>query len=306
MMKEPPRWGSEELKAEVEKARALFKLRRLKEPLERWKAAFDQHAEKFRRLFDEFEADDPASLTAEKLARLFSEKLDDALRYLAGPPISADDLKVLAEASLSPGRIARDPEAARRVLDTILLALDPRRFPWIAERREATEPEKAAAILASAALLTVQRVSTDRRTGEKEAQESAVKAFLLGMGFEARPARTINTLADAPGPGEFCGESLVGSRKADVPVRLHDGRLMPIECKVSNSSTNSVKRINNDAEVKAGIWHREFGIRQVVPAAVLSGVFKVHNLIQAQTGGLTLFWAHKLEDLRAFVEATRN
>lgn len=48
------------------------------------------------------------------------------------------------------------------------------------------------------------------------------------------------------------------------------------------------------------------GTRQVVPAAVLAGVYKVHNLIQAQTGGLTLFWSHKLEDLRAFVEATRE
>ena len=80
---------------------------------------------------------------------------------------------------------------------------------------------------------------------------------------------------------------------------------MPIECKVSNSSTNSVKRLNNDAEVNASIWQREFGTRQIVPVAVLSGVFKVHNLEQAQTGGLTLFWAHKLDDMRAFIESTR-
>jgi len=50
---------------------------------------------------------------------------------------------------------------------------------------------------------------------------------------------------------------------------------------------------------------REFGTRLIVPVAVLSGVFKVHNLEQAQTGGLTLFWAHKLDDMRAFIEATR-
>jgi hypothetical protein len=67
-----------------------------------------------------------------------------------------------------------------------------------------------------------------------------------------------------------------------------------------------VKRLNNDAEVKAGVWHREFGTRQVVPAAVLSGVFKVHNLEHAQIGGLTLFWAHKLADMRAFIESTRH
>jgi hypothetical protein len=155
-------------------------------------------------------------------------------------------------------------------------------------------------------LITAQRVRTDRSNEGKEAQEGTVKAFLREMEFVEVPARTIRTLDDAPKVGEFCAESLVGSRKADIPVRLFDGRLMPIECKVSNSSANSVKRLNNDAEVKAGIWHREFGIRQVVPAAVLSGVFKVHNLQQAQTGGLSLFWAHKLMDMRAFIESTRS
>jgi hypothetical protein len=81
---------------------------------------------------------------------------------------------------------------------------------------------------------------------------------------------------------------------------------MPIECKVSNSSTNSVKRLNNDAAVKAGIWLDELGSRQIVPVAVLSGVFKVHNLEQAQERNLTLFWAHKLDDMRSFIQATRR
>ncbi|MGH6990744.1 MAG: XamI family restriction endonuclease, partial [Stellaceae bacterium] len=112
-------------------------------------------------------------------------------------------------------------------------------------------------------------------------------------------------LDDAPARGQFCSESMVGSRKADVPVRLFDGRLMPIECKVSNSELNSVKRINNDAAVKANTWKVEFGINQVVPVAMLSGVFKVSNLVQAQGGGLTMFWAHKLDAMRTFIEATR-
>ena len=98
---------------------------------------------------------------------------------------------------------------------------------------------------------------------------------------------------------------MVGSRKADVPVRLFDGRLMPVECKVSNSALNSVKRINNDAAVKAKTWKFELGVNQVVPVAMLSGVFKVSNLMQAQGDGLTLFWAHKLDSLGEFINATR-
>jgi hypothetical protein len=59
------------------------------------------------------------------------------------------------------------------------------------------------------------------------------------------------------------------------------------------------------AQVKAGIWTREFGTNQVVPAAVLTRVFKVHNPQQAQTGGLTIFWAHELAEMGKFIQSTR-
>ena len=77
-----------------------------------------------------------------------------------------------------------------------------------------------------------------------------------------------------------------------------------IECKVSNSSTNSVKRINNDAAVKAVAWISEFGKLGAVPAAVISGVFKVHNLESAQSAGLTIFWSHALDELGKYLKAT--
>jgi hypothetical protein len=43
----------------------------------------------------------------------------------------------------------------------------------------------------------------------------------------------------------------------------------------------------------------------VVPVALLSGVFKTANLLQAQATGLTLFWSHDLEAMKTFIEATR-
>lgn len=81
---------------------------------------------------------------------------------------------------------------------------------------------------------------------------------------------------------------------------------MPIECKVSNSSTNSVKRLNNDAAVKAVSWKVDFGLRQVVPSAVLSGVYKLHNLIDAQDSGLAIFWSHDLTPLTQWIEHCRT
>ncbi len=99
---------------------------------------------------------------------------------------------------------------------------------------------------------------------------------------------------------------MLGERKADFIVGLWDYRIMAIECKVSNSSTNSVKRLNNDAAVKAEIWYRHFGTKQIVPTAMLSGVYKIHNLMNAQNAGLTLFWAHALSELTEWIEATKS
>ena len=39
--------------------------------------------------------------------------------------------------------------------------------------------------------------------------------------------------------------------KAGTVVRLRDRRVMPIECKVSNSEVNSFKRVNHEAAGKA-------------------------------------------------------
>jgi len=302
----PPRWDGAALEEEAKTAIKLFRDERLLEPLEKWKQALDSNEALFRQLFRVYGLSDPGRLTAARVAEIFSQNLGDALRYIVGPPISKDDLKVLAESTLAPRVLARKEDEAKRVIDIIAQGLDVKRFPWVRERRAPTKAEEAAAVLASAVLFTAQRISTDRRSEGKTAQEAVVRKRLTAMQLKLVKTRAIKTLTDAPDRGSFCAESMVGSRKADIVVRLFDGRLMPIECKVSNSSTNSVKRLNNDAAVKAAVWQREFGTRQVVPTAVLSGVFRVLNLEQAQEGGLTLFWAHRLGELESFVAATRS
>lgn len=231
----------------------------------------------------------------------------DAVRYLAGPPISKDDLRVLADdASLAPSRLLADPDMARRVIEVVLLGVDRGRFPWLAENREPTEAERQVAVVATAALLAQRSVLTGRANESKEEQEQAVRDRLRAFQMEEVDRRTINNLSQAPSVGEFCGESQFGSRKADIVARLYDGRVMPIEAKVSNSSTNSVKRLNNDAAVKARQWTDEFGRSNVVPSAVLAGVFKLHNLRSAQdTDNLTIFWAHDLDALVAFIQSTK-
>jgi hypothetical protein len=303
-MNQPPRWDSQDLDRDSGQATEIFRKERLEEPLEDYLEAFDQYLGNVEDLFET--TIDLTELDESALRFLTDPKLFGAFRYLAGPPISDDDLKTVAEVqSLNASQLRNDPEAVQRIIDVVRMGMDRRRFPWVLEERDPTESEKKAAVLASAALMAAQRVGTDRRSKGKRAQEGMVSGVLTGAGLVEVANRKVSTLTDAPEPGQFCGESYLGIRKADFLVRLWDHRIMPIECKVSNSATNSVKRLNNDAAAKAEAWIKDFGRRQVVPAAVLSGVYKLHNLQDAQERGLAIFWAHDLKALTDWIESTR-
>ncbi|MCY3972054.1 MAG: XamI family restriction endonuclease [Acidobacteria bacterium] len=300
---DPPRWTS----AQLDEARQLsidrFREERLDEPLEMYLEIFDEYQGHLDDLLES--TVDLTDLEQSALDILSDKDLLWAFRFLAGPPISADDLKTLAEASLAPTRLRRDPEMVRRILEVVRMGLDRRRFPWIAEGREPSEAERQAAVLASAALIATSRTQASRRNREKTAQEDTVKNT-LAPDLREVPARTINTLDDAPEVGQFCGESLLSNRKADIVVRLWDRRILAIECKVSNSAVNSIKRLKNDAAAKAEAWKKDLGDRHIVPAAVLSGVYDLHILEDAQARGLSLFWAHALAELTDWIASTKT
>jgi hypothetical protein len=300
----PPIWSDEQLEADRQVAIAAFRRERLEEPLEQYLENFNDYKADVDELLEV--TVDLTQMSPPDPSVLESKRLMLALRYLAGPPISEDDLKVLAEeASLAPSKLKGDPETAQRVVDTILIAIDRGRFPWVVEEREPEPAEREAATLASAALMATRRSETLRRKEGKTLQEDAVADALVEIEFQEVPTRTVETISDAPGIGEFCRESLFGTRKADFIVGLWDGRKMAIECKVSNSATNSIKRLNNDTAVKATTWLKEFGTNQVVPATVITGVFKLNKLKQAQGAGLSLFWAEQLDVMLDWIESTR-
>jgi len=299
----PPRWTDEQLQVGIEVATGIFRRERMHEPLKSYLDAFAHYEGFIGKLLT-------ASADLMEIDRRATEVLTnpnflEAFRYFAGPPLSADDLRTLSEGVLSPGHLRKDPAMVRRIVDIVRMGLDRRRFPWISEDREPTADERAAAVLASAALMAARSVGTARRHEGKEAQELLVANTLSGAGLIRVDTRAISTLDLAPHAGEFCRESVLGSRKADIVVRLWDHRLMPIECKVSNSALNSIKRLNNDAAVKAETWTKDFGTRNIVPAAVLSGVYKLRHLSDVQQRGLALFWAHDLHALVSWIDQTR-
>jgi hypothetical protein len=175
----------------------------MREPLEVYLNAFNAATNAMETLLE-------ATIDLTRLQSMASEILTDpdlleAVRYLSGPPISADDLKVLADASLARTRLKSDPDMARRVLETILYGLDRARFPWVAENREPTEAERATARVATAALIAQRRVFTARQNESKEAQEDLVASTLLGEAqFTEVAARDIHNISKCAGERTVC------------------------------------------------------------------------------------------------------
>ena len=301
-----PRWNTNDLDTQRQRAIDLFRAERLEEPIERYCASLDEKREVVEELLKL--TGDLHNTDRAVLSDILADKSKfDAFRYLSGPPIPEDDLRTLAKAeSLAPSKIRNDPALAARIADVIVTCLDKRRFPWIEQGRPPNKRERNAAVLASACLMAYQDIQTWRRNQAKTAQEERVAGTLRDLGLQEVPPRKVETLGNAPGPGEFCGESIVGTRKADFVIGLWDRRKMLVECKVSNSELNSVKRLNNDAAVKAKSWTTDFGRNNVVPSAVLSGVYNLANLVEAQDRGLSLFWAHDLDQFTDWITRTRS
>lgn len=302
----PTRWTRAEFEADRQQSISAFREERIQEPLELYDELFVQRQGVMEDLLEG--TIDLAVLEEHALALLSDKESRDAVRYLAGPPISEDDWKTIVDThSLSPRHLQANPDLVRRLVMTIRDSLDRRRFPRVFAGRDPSEAERNAAILASAALSAMRGVETKRRFQGKTAQEAAVQQALLGSGFSKvrPPNRNVSSLADAPDAGEFTGEAYLGDRLADFIVGLWDSRTMTIECKASNSSLNSIKRLNNDTAAKASSWIVDYGQRHIVPVAVLSGVYDASSLERAQDTGLTIYWGHRLSDLTDWIERTR-
>lgn len=165
-MKEPPHWTAEQLEVDRLRASAAFTKERLEEPLEDYLEAFDEYQGYIEELLEA--TVDLSDLDTPALDVLGDPRLLEAFRYLAAPPISSDDYKVLADVrSFSLSHLNRSPADVQRLLSVVRQVLDRRRFAWVVEGREPTEGERRAAVVASAALMAASRTQTGRRTKGK-------------------------------------------------------------------------------------------------------------------------------------------
>ena len=303
----PRSWDDASLAAEVRRAINEFADRRLAEP----GGTYSEHLVAARRAvvtvmqrLKRVDMNDPDASLVCSIAR--DPKLFTALRYIAGPPISADDLAVLVTRKtqrISPRALARSDDLAEDVLALICRMADLARFPWLATRRRPTRSELRYAIRATAVSIAAQSMQTERR-GYGRAIEAQLRNRLLMAGFEKVPAANsgrIDNPTHHPKPRQFYGECNLRGRRTDLLIGLADGRAVAVEAKDSSSAVNSVKRVLNDTAAKARHWQAKCG-EDVVSVALLSGVFKVADLASAQASGLYLVFAHDLDAFAGWLE----
>lgn len=222
------------------------------------------------------------------------------LRYVCAPVLSEENFWTLVGSPKSK-RVA--PKYADDAAEVITPVIDPVRFPWVSEKREPTAMESHAAILSTVVLLAAQRVGTGARGGASKRQEAAVAVVLDAAGYALDDTGARIDMLDDLARGSYSAERRVAGAKCDVPVRLRDGRLLAIECKVSIGPKNGWKRMNRETGGKAETWRAHFGA-QVITAVVIDGVFDMGCLLQAQNKqGVTIFWEHDLESLTAFLKS---
>jgi len=288
----PRQWTREELKAYRDQAEALFTERRRDEGPRAYVEVYRELEPLIRNAFER--TADLRNVTGKAL--LEDPLLWQVLRYCCAPPISEEDLWTMVGKKFRrvSTEVADDTAAALEPL------FDPIRFPWLPQPRTPTSIERAAAVLATTAMYASVMTGTRRRGDVSVRQEAAVAEVLTSSGFEFDSSRAAVAVLDALERGRFSRERKVAGAKCDVPVRLRDGRLLAIECKVSNGPKNGWKRLNREVGGKAERWRGQFGT-QVVTAAVLAGTFDVSALVAGQDAGVAIFWEHDLSALIHFV-----
>ena len=240
-------------------------------------------------------------LTAVDHALLKTGSHARALRFLLGPPLSQDQFLLAcpdwSKSSEISGRPA-GPAAARAFAVAFELWKDPNRAAGLDD-----PGRRQRAIEATAVLIASTSFATRKRMRIAKTQEDDAAAVLDELGF----VRVFPGLVESPGSvadGQYARATQFvtadgSSQEVDLAVGLSGGRILALECKVSNDRTNSIKRIN-DVIKKAGGWQTQWG-RFVITGALLQGVLSEKEPRRLIDNRVEIFWSHRLDLFRSWI-----
>src|ERR1700691_4432642 len=182
-------WRPSEIEADCAREREEFRKRRLAGPLNDYLEMFPSA----KAAADQIVASLPRILASPADQEFLAEIVGDpdkftALRYLAAPPISEDDLDTLLDNALSATALRNNAQLADELVSLLNTSLDPMRFPWIGKRRGPTAIEKNRAQFATAVAATCQGVQTKRRMMERNDLEEDVQTILAELKWKLVPS----------------------------------------------------------------------------------------------------------------------
>lgn len=231
----------------------------------------------------------------------------EVFRYLLAPPMSQDRLKILCPAypkgaEKSGGAVGRVP--AEAVVKKLEEWRDGDRMKAL--RPGSPDIDRRIALEVTAALMAHRAVATVSRTASSSKQEDNVTEALKSIGWAAEARKPLQSPGDLP-PRRFMHKARMANaggleQAVDVACGLDSkGRVLALECKVSNDVTNSIKRAN-DVLNKARAWQTHWG-NFVVTAAMLQGVFATNDVKKLLDAGVKVFWYHQLPEFLIWVDA---
>lgn len=158
-------------------------------------------------------------------------------------------------------------------------------------------------LLGAAYLMARQDYETVRRNKLARCQEADACKVLDDLGFIKADSVFIAELG-AVAEKEYLLTTRFAtadgsSHEVDVAVGLAKKRILALECKVSNDSTNSVKRIN-DVMKKSEAWRCQWG-QFVTTGALLQGVIKETDITRMLQEEIVVFWSHDLDEFKNWV-----
>lgn len=226
----PPLWNEETLARHAQSALDDFVARRLQEASDRYIEILGESRKAFSNLVRRLGSIDSSNPEPGFVRTIVARRdLRRALRYVAGPPVSEDDLGVLVTHKvkrLSNKDLKQNDALSAEVLKLICRLADAGRFPWLQDRRRPRVHELKQAIRATAVLLASQTMQTERRAYGR-AVERALRERLQAGGYAkvAAPNKgRITAPVHMPPALTFYGECSVHGRRTDLLIGLPDGR----------------------------------------------------------------------------------
>lgn len=228
------------------------------------------------------------------------------LRQMLAPPLSQDQFAIVCPA-YNKGLENKDrpvPAAKADIVAEAFLAMrDIRLLPWLSENRHPTAEELQHVVTAVTPLLASQLHLTAKRTASSAVQEEAVVDLLNAKNWERLPSRLVDRGAILAA-GQFMKKTKFATttrpQEVDIACGLGATMVLAMECKVSNDTTNSVKRIN-DVLKKATAWRDHWG-SFVRPAALLQGTIGFKDVQRLIHAGVTVFWSHDLPRFERWID----